>query len=233
MPAVLVVDDDATVREIVVAYLDNAGLTTLEAADGQEALVTEAEHRPDLVVLDLMMPVMDGLTACAELRERRPDLPIIMLTARGSQLDRIAGLEAGADDYVVKPFSPRELTLRVQSVLRRSSSATRPAEVAVIRDGDLELNLDARTATLAGQEITLTVREFDLLRFLVTHPGTVYSRTELLTEVWGWSFGDDSTVTVHVRRLREKVERDPSNPSRISTVWGRGYRWDQHPGQGD
>jgi DNA-binding response OmpR family regulator len=190
---------------------------------------SDGHDRPDLVVLDLMLPGRSGLQVCAELRAR-PDtrlLPIIMLTALGEEEDRVLGLELGADDYITKPFSPRELVLRVGSVLRRSTDEARRPTVAPVVDGDLVVDVTARRAVLAGTELALTVREFDLLAFLVRHPGQAFSRAELLTQVWGWSFGDQSTVTVHVRRLREKVERDPTEPKRISTVWGVGYRYDR------
>ncbi len=151
-------------------------------------------------------------------------MPVIMLTALGGETDRVVGLERGADDYVTKPFSPRELVLRVDSVLRRAGERTRPAER--LTDGDLVVDSDQHVATSGGERLSLTGREFDLLRFLVAHPGMAYSRDELLEQVWGWSFGDQSTVTVHVRRLREKVEGDPTRPLRLVTVWGVGYRWE-------
>ncbi|HEY1974015.1 MAG TPA: response regulator transcription factor, partial [Pseudonocardia sp.] len=183
----------------------------------------------DLVVLDLMLPGRSGLAVCAELRAR-PDtrlMPIIMLTALGEEEDRVLGLELGADDYITKPFSPRELVLRVGSVLRRAGDEAKQPSVAPVVDGDLVVDVTARRAVLAGTELALTVREFDLLAFLLRNPGQAFSRAELLEKVWGWSFGDQSTVTVHVRRLREKVERDPTEPKRISTVWGVGYRYDR------
>jgi DNA-binding response OmpR family regulator len=172
-------------------------------------------------VLDLMLPGMDGLEVTRRLRGTG-DVPIIMLTALGSEADRVMGLELGADDYVGKPFSPRELALRVDSVLRR----TAPAAGDVLRDGDLVVDAGGHVATLGGRTLALTVRELALLRFLVGHPGTAYTREDLLQHVWGWSIGDRSTVTVHVRRLREKVERDPTHPTRLVTVWGVGYRWE-------
>lgn len=232
--SVLVVDDDPTVTEIVAAYLDRAGFAPLVAADGPQALVLDTANDPDLIVLDLMIPGIDGLEVCQRVRARRPRVPIVMVTARGEEHDRIAGLEAGADDYVVKPFSPRELVLRVQSVLRRAAeaeAATAPdgedaAADTVLHDGDLELRPVARTAALRGSPLPLTAREYDLLAHFLTHPGVAFSRAQLLADVWGWDFGDQSTVTVHVRRLREKIELDPSNPRRIATVWGTGYRWD-------
>jgi len=221
---VLVVDDDVTVREVVVSYLRAGGHAVVEAADGAEALRAMRSDPADLVVLDLMMPGIDGLEVCRRLRAAG-DVPIIMLTALGAEVDRVVGLESGADDYVTKPFSPRELVLRVEALLRRVGEQSRP-ETGSVTDGDLVVDSGRHEATLDGRPIALTSREFDLLRFLVTNPGTAYSRDELLQHVWGWSFGDQSTVTVHVRRLREKVERDPKRPNRLVTVWGVGYRWE-------
>jgi two-component system response regulator ResD len=230
--SVLVVDDDPTVTEIVAAYLDQAGFAALVAPDGPSALEMDRAHDPDLIVLDLMMPGIDGLEVCRRVRLRRPRVPIVMVTARGEEDDRIAGLEAGADDYVVKPFSPKELVLRVRSVLRRaaeSSAADHSTDPESLVDGDLVVRPHARTAALADQEVVLTTREFDLLVHFLTHPGVAFSREQLLADVWGWDFGDQSTVTVHVRRLREKIEADPAQPRRIATVWGTGYRWDPQP----
>lgn len=206
------------------SYLRAGGHTVIEAGDGEVALAAARDHQIDLVVLDLMLPGIDGLEVCRRLRSR-DELPIIMLTALGSETDRVIGLERGADDYVTKPFSPRELVLRVESVLRRVGERRHPA--AVVVDGDLLVDPAQHLAILAGVELQLTVREFDLLRFLAANPGVAYSREDLLREVWGWSFGDQSTVTVHVRRLREKVERNPTRPARLLTVWGVGYRWDR------
>ncbi|RNM14389.1 response regulator transcription factor [Nocardioides pocheonensis] len=224
MARVLVVDDDVTVREVVVSYLRAAGHTVVEAADGADALRAMRSDPADLVVLDLMMPGIDGLEVCRRLRAAG-DVPIIMLTALGAEVDRVVGLESGADDYVTKPFSPRELVLRVEALLRRVGEKAKP-EVGSVTDGDLVVDSGRHEACLDGRPLALTSREFDLLRFLVSNPGTAYSRDELLQHVWGWSFGDQSTVTVHVRRLREKVERDPKRPSRLVTVWGVGYRWE-------
>ncbi|MGW3103935.1 response regulator transcription factor [Streptomyces sp. NPDC001100] len=219
---VLVVDDDPTVAEIVSGYLDRAGYVVDRAEDGPGALARAAAHWPDLVVLDLMLPGMDGLEVCRRLRGHGP-VPVIMLTARGDEDDRILGLEVGADDYVTKPFSPRELVLRVESVLRRSGppAATRP-----LRSAGLTADPAARRATKSGTELALTLREFDLLAFFLRHPGRAFSREDLMREVWGWDFGDLSTVTVHVRRLRGKVEDDPARPRLIQTVWGVGYRFE-------
>ncbi|MET8410324.1 response regulator transcription factor [Streptomyces sp. NPDC005195] len=219
---VLVVDDDPTVAEVVSGYLDRAGYLVDRAADGPAALARAAAHWPDLVVLDLMLPGMDGLEVCRRMRGRGP-VPVIMLTARGDEDDRILGLEVGADDYVTKPFSPRELVLRVESVLRRA----RPATAAhPLHAAGLGLDPAARRATKGSVELALTTREFDLLAFFLRHPGRVFSREDLMREVWGWDFGDLSTVTVHVRRLRGKVEDDPARPRLIHTVWGVGYRFD-------
>jgi DNA-binding response OmpR family regulator len=219
---ILVVDDDPTVREVVVAYLQQAGHETLEAPDGPNAMVA-ARALPDLVVLDVMLPGFDGFEVCRRLREDQPDVPIIMLTALGEEEDRIAGLGSGADDYLSKPFSPRELVLRVGSVLRRASP---PIALQPRQDGNIRIDPIARAATIDGRPLNLTAREFDLLSHLLHHPGEVFSREQLLSSVWGWEYGDLTTVTVHVRRLREKVEESPSQPTRLVTVWGVGYRWD-------
>ncbi|SHM57320.1 DNA-binding response regulator, OmpR family, contains REC and winged-helix (wHTH) domain [Actinacidiphila paucisporea] len=220
---ILVVDDDPTVAEVVAGYLDRAGFAVDRAADGPTAVARAAAARPDLVVLDLMLPGMDGLEVCRVIREDGP-LPVVMLTARGDEDDRILGLEVGADDYVTKPFSPRELVLRVESVLRRAGAAPPPGPW--LRSGTLALDPAARRALRDGEELPLTIREFDLLAFFLRHPGRVLGREELMRRVWGWEFGDLSTVTVHVRRLREKIEDDPARPRLISTVWGVGYRFD-------
>ncbi|AXI89354.1 DNA-binding response regulator, partial [Streptomyces sp. ETH9427] len=190
-----------------------------------------AAHRPDLVVLDLMLPGMDGLEVCRRMRGQGP-VPVIMLTARGDEDDRILGLEVGADDYVTKPFSPRELVLRVGSVLRRVRPVADPSGdgsgsgSGVLRAAGLTVDPEARRASKHGSELALTVREFDLLAFFLAHPGRAFAREELMRDVWGWDFGDLSTVTVHVRRLRGKVEDDPARPRLIRTVWGVGYRFD-------
>jgi DNA-binding response OmpR family regulator len=225
IPRVLVVEDDATVREITRRYLGDAGYAVDEAADGVAGLHSARAHPPDAVVLDVMLPGLSGLEVCRALRDTHPLLPIVMLSALGDEGDRVAGLEFGADDYVTKPFSARELVLRVAAVLRRAAteSATSGAPLA---DGDLEVDPGARSARRDGATLPLTGREFDLLAFLLAHPGRAYTRAELLAEVWGWEFGDQSTVTVHVRRLREKIEPDPTRPRRIATVWGTGYRYD-------
>ncbi|GAB2330148.1 response regulator transcription factor [Streptomyces griseoincarnatus] len=228
---VLVVDDDPTVAEIVTGYLDRAGYVVDRAGDGPDALARAAAHRPDLVVLDLMLPGMDGLEVCRRMRGQGP-VPVIMLTARGDEDDRILGLEVGADDYVTKPFSPRELVLRVGSVLRRVRPVADPSGdgsgsgSGVLRAAGLTVDPEARRASKQGSELALTVREFDLLAFFLANPGRAFAREELMRDVWGWDFGDLSTVTVHVRRLRGKVEDDPARPRLIRTVWGVGYRFD-------
>jgi DNA-binding response OmpR family regulator len=223
MTTVLVVDDEPTIREIVVSYLKRDGFATLEAADGNRARELLATERPDLVVLDLMLPGVDGLELCRWIRTSS-QLPVIMLTARGEESDRIVGLELGADDYVTKPFSPRELAARVRTVLRR-------AELDVVADRQLSFNglvIDSSTrdVTRNDEPLRLTAREFDLLWFLASHPQRVFSREQLMRRVWGYASAvDTGTVTVHMRRLREKIEDDPSRPRHLETVWGVGYRF--------
>ena len=218
-------------------YLRHAGLEPRHAVDGRTALEMAADWRPDLVVLDLMLPGVSGLEVCRRLRQgqdARVPLPVIMLTALGEESDRVLGFESGADDYVTKPFSPRELTLRVQAVLRRARAAgtaagTPAATPQPVRSGGLEVDVAARRARSDGRVLDLTVREFDLLAFFVCHPGRAFTRAELLEQVWGWSFGDLSTITVYVRRLRDKVEQHPATPTHLQTVWGVGYRWEANP----
>jgi DNA-binding response OmpR family regulator len=220
---VLVVDDEPTIREIVVSYLERDGFKTLEAADGNRARELLESDPPDLVVLDLMLPGTDGLELCRWIRSRSR-LPVIMLTARGEESDRIVGLELGADDYVTKPFSPRELTARVRTVLRRAEpDAT--SEDRLSYDG-LVVDSGTREVTRGDEPLRLTAREFDLLWFLARHPRRVFSREQLMRRVWGYSAAlDTGTVTVHMRRLREKIEQDPSHPRHLETVWGVGYRF--------
>jgi DNA-binding response OmpR family regulator len=223
---VLVVEDDATVAEVVVRYLEREGFQVESVGDGNQALERAGSSLPDLVVLDLMLPGLDGLEVCRRLRAVAP-IPVIMLTARGEESDRVLGLELGADDYVAKPFSPRELTARVKAVLRRAQGPLSPIDASgVLTVGDLEIDLAAREVRRHGEMVTLTTREFELLVFLVRHPRRVFRREELLEHVWGYTYGDTSTVTVHIRRLREKIEPDPSAPRTIQTVWGAGYRLD-------
>lgn len=227
---VLVVDDDTMVAEVVMTYLQRAGFVVSHAASGTGALDLVATWAPDLVVLDLTLPDLDGLAVCQRIRVHRPVLPVVVLTARGGEDERVLGLQLGADDYVTKPFSPRELVLRVQSVLRRAGSPRESAAAAAtdLSDGNLRIDRLGHRAFLGDQELTLTTREFDLLAHLVGSPGRAMSRDEIMREVWGWEYGDQTTVTVHVRRLREKVEDDPARPVRLVTVWGVGYRWDPH-----
>ncbi len=222
---ILVVDDDPTVSDVVVRYLAHVGYEVHHVADGLAALAAVAALSPDLVVLDVMLPGLDGLEVCRRLRDTGP-VSIVMLTAKGDETDRIVGLEVGADDYLSKPFSPRELLLRIQSVLRRSAGSLPTPEPVAVRCGSLVVDVAAREAHRDGQALHLTVREFDLLAFFVAHPRQAFDRTELLERVWGWTFGDHSTVTVHVRRLREKIEDDPAAPTKLVTLWGVGYRWD-------
>ncbi|HKB20058.1 MAG TPA: response regulator transcription factor [Gaiellaceae bacterium] len=223
MTTVLVVDDESTIREIVVRYLERDGFKTLEAADGNRARELLEHESPDLVVLDLMLPGADGLELCRWLRTRS-SLPVIMLTARGEESDRIVGLELGADDYVTKPFSPRELAARVRTVLRR-------AELELVADERLSfdglvVDSSSREVLRRGELLRLTAREFDLLWFMASHPRRVFAREQLMRRVWGYSAAvDTGTVTVHMRRLREKIEDDPSRPRHLETVWGVGYRF--------
>jgi two-component system response regulator ResD len=227
---VLVVDDDPTVGEVVATYLRRSGHEVRLVADGPAAVDAAKARLPDLVVLDLMLPGHDGFEVFRRIRRLGP-VSVIMLTARAGEQDRILGLELGADDYVTKPFSPRELVLRVRSVLRRAGwPSAGPAEVGLLRQGPLEVDLSRHEARCDGVLLNLTVREFDLLAFLLAHPSQVYTRAELMRQVWGWEFGDQSTVTVHVRRLREKIESDPAVPRYLVTVWGVGYRFDD-PGE--
>lgn len=223
--SVLVVDDEPTIAEIVARYLDRAGYRTRVARDGREAIELAESERPDLVVLDLMLPRMDGLEVMRRLRERDRDrIAVILLTAKGVESDRVIGLRLGADDYVVKPFSPVELTARVGAVLRRVD--TSPEHEQPIELTGLTIDPAARRVYVQGEEIQLTQREFDLVLFLARHPGQVFSRDQLMEAVWQYSFyTDSSTVTVHIRRLRAKLEADPAQPRRLQTVWGVGYRF--------
>jgi two-component system, OmpR family, response regulator ResD len=221
---VLVVDDEPTIAEVVARYLERAGYATETAPDGLEALRLTDERRPDLIVLDLMLPGLGGLEVLRRLRESDPHTPVILLTAKGEQNDKLVGLRSGADDYVVKPFSPGELVARVDAVLRRVMPPGDESEP--LRFDGLEIDARARRVTVGGEERTLTVREFDLLEFLASHPGQVFSREQLMDRVWEPAFGGDpGTVTVHVRRLRTKIEPDSERPRFIQTVWGVGYRF--------
>lgn len=222
----LIVEDDPTVAEVLGRFLRKDGYEVEVAADGPSGLERASSGDHDLVVLDLMLPGLSGLEVCRRLRQKAA-LPVIMLTARGQEADRITGLDLGADDYLAKPFSARELSARIRAVLRRAQgevTSLAPPEVLVA--GPIEVDTGARQARVEGRPVALTVKEFDLLAHFVAHPGRAFKREELLEQVWGFTCGDLSTVTVHVRRLREKIELDPSHPQRVSTVWGIGYRFD-------
>jgi two-component system, OmpR family, phosphate regulon response regulator PhoB len=224
---VLVVDDEPMVREVVARYLQLDGFRVHEAADGVAALDWLAAHRPDLVVLDIMLPVADGLTVLRRLRET-DEIPVILLTARAEEVDRVLGLELGADDYVVKPFSARELVARVRSVLRRSMARPVSTDSGVLDFGNLRIEPLTREVTVDGRRVELTPKEFDLLGVLARAPRQVFSRRQLLAQVWDSApeYQDAATVTVHVGRLRQKLERDPDNPRWITTSWGVGYRFE-------
>jgi DNA-binding response OmpR family regulator len=218
---ILVVDDEPNIREVVEQYLRREGYDTISAADGEEAVARAADA--DLVVLDLMLPKLDGIEACRRIQSAR-DVPVIMLTAKSEETDKLVGLGIGADDYVTKPFSPRELVARVHAVLRRAQNRS-PSPGDIVQVGSLRINPKLRTVERNGEQIELTAREFDLLLFLASNPGQVFTREQLLDQVWDYHFpGDTSTVTVHVRRLREKVEPDPVRPQYVKTVWGVGYK---------
>ena len=223
--SVLVVDDEPTIAEVVSRYLERAGYRTRIAADGAQALEAASDQRPDLVVLDLMLPRIDGLEVMRRLREQGSDrIAVILLTAKGEESDRVIGLRLGADDYVVKPFSPAELVARVDAVLRRVDTVT--SAEPPIEAGELRIEPASRRVFVSGEEAQLTQREFDVLLFLARHPGQVFSRNQLMDAVWQYSFySDTSTVTVHIRRLRAKIEPDPAQPRHIQTVWGVGYRF--------
>lgn len=223
---VLVVDDEPVVTEVVERYLQGEGYEVSLASDGAEALQVAREWAPDLVILDLMLPSLDGLEVCRQLR-RDSSIPIIMLTARGEETDRIVGLELGADDYMAKPFSPRELVVRVKTVLRRTSAGPIPSAAGALRFGTLTINPKTRRVTHQDNEVRLTAKEFDLLWFLASHPQQVFTREQLMNRVWDFTYAADySTVTVNIRRLREKVETDPMKPRYIKTVWGVGYKFE-------
>lgn len=219
MPArILVVDDDASLADVVRRYLEREGFSVQVVGDGRQAVSVALEELPDLLVLDLMLPDLGGFEVYRQVRAVAP-IPVVMLTARGEEEDRVTGLELGADDYVSKPFSPRELTLRVKAVLRRAGGGVSPS-------GELEIDLAGHEARRHGELLNLTAKEFDLLSFLMRHPGEAFYRHELFKEVWGWTWGDTATVTVHVRRLRCKSEADPAAPKHLITVRGVGYRFD-------
>jgi DNA-binding response OmpR family regulator len=222
---VLIVDDEPNIREVVGLYLRRDGHDVVSAADGEEALDRFRRDGPDLVVLDLMLPKLGGLEVCRRMQAQRR-VPLIMLTARGEEEERIVGLSLGADDYVVKPFSPRELAARVAAVLRRVEDSPQEASLKVLAFDGLRIDPNTREVLVDGEPATLTAREFDLLHHLAASPGRVYTRDQLMEVVWGYAFSaDTSTVTVHVRRLREKIERDPAQPRYLQTVWGVGYKF--------
>ena len=222
---ILIIEDDPNVSEVVARYLLREGYRVECIANGRAGLQRALDEPPDLVVLDLMLPSLGGLEVCRQLRAVAP-VPVIMLTARGEEADRISGLEIGADDYVAKPFSPRELTARVRAVLRRASGPVPAAVDRFLEAGELTVDLVAHEAKVRGEVVTLTAKEFDLLAYLMRNPRRAVRREELLEDVWGFSYGDTSTVTVHIRRLREKVETDPRAPRYVCTVWGVGYRFE-------
>jgi DNA-binding response OmpR family regulator len=222
----LLVEDEPLVVDVVSRYLQREGFSVASASNGASGWQSFQDVRPHLVVLDLMLPGIDGIEVCRRIRQQG-QTPVIILTARGDEMDRISGFEVGADDYLAKPFSPRELVARVKAVLRRSYDGA-PVESGILSSGGVVLNLAARSTVVDGRRVELTQREFDLLAFFLRWPGRVFSREQLLERVWDEAWpGDASTVTVHVRRLRTKVEVDPENPARIKTVWGAGYRWEQ------
>ena len=225
---ILVVDDEASVVEVVGLYLRKEGFQVRSASNGRQALESIRDQRPALIILDLMLPEVDGIEIIRRLREdRQESIPVIMLTARGQEIDRIYGLELGADDYVTKPFSPAELVARVKAVLRRTSGGALTSDQQAVVHGDLSVDPATRAVQVSGADIDLTATEFNLLWFLVCHPRQVFSRDRLLENVWGYSeYVDPSTVTVHIRRLREKIEDDPSKPQRLLTVWGVGYKFE-------
>ncbi len=231
MTRILLVEDDDTVAEVVDSYLRASDMTVVRCGDGLSAVGAALSSTPDLVLLDVMLPGIDGYEVLRRLRQQAVTAPVIMLTALADEDARIKGLEVGADDYVTKPFSPRELVLRVQSVLRRTVPSVAPdAALPVLVDGDLVVDTGSRKVELGGKPVALTLREFDLLAYLLANRNRVLSRDALLAAVWGWDVGDPSTVTVHVRRLREKIETSPQSPTRLLTVWGRGYRWEPSEG---
>jgi DNA-binding response OmpR family regulator len=232
MSRILIVDDDRHVSHAVGRYLTRAGHLVETGTDGAVALARVFACPPDLLILNVTLPGTSGLDICRRIRSVS-QIPVVMLSARTDEEARIAGFEAGADDYVSKPFSPRELVLRANAVLRRTSRGSCRTASSPITDGDLVVDIGARQAWLSGRKLPLTTREFQLLAFFLRHPRTAFTRGQLLSRVWEWNFGDVSTVTVHVGRLREKIEADPGQPTRLLTVWGVGYRYEpaeQHPG---
>ncbi len=232
---ILVVDDEVTVREVVRKYLEHDGFRVTEADNGTQALAIVRDQQPDLIVLDVMLPGVDGFQITRALRDTDDyaplyvdnAIPIILLTARSSELDRIGGFEVGADDYIVKPFSPRELVARVKAVLRRSANGLVEVDEKPIQLHSLAIDPRSREVRVRNAVVVLTAKEFDLLWFLARHPRQVFTRAQLLDQIWGYEFyGDESTVTVHIRRLREKIEANPSEPITVQTVWGVGYKFE-------
>lgn len=223
---ILVVDDEKTIREVLRQYLEREGFKVLEAGDGYTVFDILEENDPDLILLDLMLPGIDGLTITRQIRQKR-NIPIIMLTAKGETTDRVRGLDIGADDYVVKPFSPQEVVSRVHAVLRRMDTKETPTGNPINNDW-LKMDPNSRTVNSYKNELALTAKEFDMLWLFANHPNRVFSRSQLLDKIWGEDFfGDPSTVTVHIRRLREKMEPDPANPTHLLTVWGIGYKFEE------
>jgi len=222
---VLIVDDEAIVRDVLTRYLEREGFLVDSAADGEEALELAARSRPDVVLLDLMLPKVDGLEVFRRIRAH-DDIPVVMITAKGDEVDRVVGLELGADDYVAKPFSPREVVARIRAVLRRGERASHDGAPLLL--GGIEIDRARREVCRDASRVHLTRKEYDLLELLASHPGRTFTRTELLEQVWDFAWdGDSSTVTVHIRRLREKIEDDASDPRHLVTVWGVGYRFEQ------
>ncbi|MDT3699730.1 MAG: response regulator transcription factor [Thermincola sp.] len=223
---ILIADDEAKMRDLVKMYLVREGYKVSEAADGEQALSQLSKNTFDLVILDIMMPKIDGLTVCKEIR-KNSDIPVIMLTARGEEIDRVLGFELGADDYVVKPFSPRELAARVKALLRRTAAKPSAATGAIMRFPGLEINNEAREVSVENNRVNLTPKEFELLTFLAKNIGRVFTREQLLEHVWGYDFyGDLRTVDTHVKKLREKISRHGEAAGYISTVWGVGYKFE-------
>lgn len=228
-PRVLIIDDEAVVSDVMARYLALEGYEIRTTGDGRDGLALSRSWQPDLVVLDLMLPGVDGLEVCRVLRSESR-IPIIMLTARGEEIDRIVGLEMGADDYVAKPFSPRELVARIKAVLRRTGEGAPATSREALRFSGLVVDGAGRSVEVAGERQNLTAKEFDLLHFLASHPGQVFTREQLMDSVWDYAYaGDASTVTVHIRRLREKIETEPTRPRFIKTVWGVGYKFEAPP----
>lgn len=225
---ILIVDDEMNIREVLAHYLESEGFLVTQACDGVEALAAAEAQPPDLVILDLMLPRLDGIEVCRRLRATSA-VPILMLTARGEEVDKLVGFTVGADDYVTKPFSPREVVVRVQAIMRRVTATNAPAMAmdGMLRFGRLLIQPQSRNAEREGESLDLTAKEFDLLYFLASHPNLVFTRQQLLDQVWGYDyFGDASTVTVHIHRLREKAEHDPAHPRHLKTVWGVGYKFE-------